>query len=172
MPNRKKLTKELISSICKLIEEDKHTVAEICSLSGISKRSFYKWQAENAQFTVAISRARENANQIIVKEAKNSLRKLLEGFEVVETETKTRNLKNGKKRTTTIIKETHVPPDMKTIIRVLTNKEPEVFKNRHTTEITGKNGKDLIPARVLSKIELKDISSPSKVTPNRSKPTT
>ena len=138
MANRTKNNTELIEHVCRLIEEGGHTIAEICALAGISERSYYNYNKLNAESAVAFARARENANQIIVKEAKNSLVKLLEGFEVVETETKTRNLKNGGRRVTTIIKTRHVPADLKAIITVLTSKAPEEFKNRNTTKLTGK----------------------------------
>lgn len=160
MPNRKKISKDLIKSICALIEEGGHTIAEICSLSNISERSFYKWQAENADYAVEISRARENANQIIIKEAKKSLMKLIKGYEIVETETKSKKRRNGQQYQIITITTKHIPGDLSSIIMVLNNKAPAEFKNRHKMKITGKNGKNLIPARVLSKKEAKDISSP------------
>lgn len=159
MPNNKKLTKELISSICKLIEEGGHTIAEICSLSGISKRSFYKWQAENAQFTCEISRARENANEIIVVEAKHSLSKLLVDHEEVETKTKTRNMKDGTQRTTIIRQTHHIPADMEAIILVLNSKD-----NFNRAALDGY-------LRRKKKCPLSRYN-PSKVTPNRRKSTT
>lgn len=131
MPNRKKISKDLIKSICALIEEGGHTIAEMCSLSGISERSFYNWKKESAENTVfirAIENAKEKYQEKMIVEARKSLRKVIQGFdEVVVTKSKTRNLKNGTQQITWITQTKCTPPDLGAIILVLNNKDPKGF---------------------------------------------
>jgi len=52
----------------------------------------------------------------------------------------------------------HFQPDTAAIIFTLTNAEPERWRNRQNAEVTGKDGKDLIPpARTLTKEEAKEL---------------
>ena len=155
-----KYSKKIVNRICSLIEKDSYTIAEICVSVGISERCFYDWQANNAEFAEAIARARDKFDELMVKEAKESLRKKVTGYEVDEKKTVYVNGKDGKpqiKEQTTVRK--HFQPDTAAIQFVLTNKAPEEFKNRQTSELTGKGGKDLMPARVLTKKEARELMS-------------
>lgn len=58
MQKRAKYSPKLAKHICTLVETAKHSITEICSLVGISRRVFYKWQKERAQFAVSLARAR------------------------------------------------------------------------------------------------------------------
>jgi hypothetical protein len=52
----------------------------------------------------------------------------------------------------------HVAPDTGAIIFVLTNGDPDHWKNRQNAELTGANGEPLVkPARVLTKKEAKEF---------------
>ena len=51
----------------------------------------------------------------------------------------------------------HYQPNTAAVIFALTNADPDNWTNRQTSELTGKGGKDLIPARVLSKQEMKEV---------------
>ena len=82
--------------------------------------------------------------QMFVIEAKKSLLKKIRGYEVTETSVTTIPGKDGKPK----IKEQktnkkHFQPDTAAIIFTLTNGDPEHWKNKQTTEMTGKDGKDL-----------------------------
>ena len=97
------------------------------------------------------------------KLAKKSLVKKLEGY--TEKEEKIVYVDSGKPdaegKTKPKIKEKtitdkHYQPDTTAIIFTLCNAEPENWKNRQNTEVTGKDGKDLIPARILTKQEAQE----------------
>ena len=139
-----KYSKKIVSRICDLISKDTYTIAEICATVRISERCFYDWQANNAEFADSIARARHQFDEVIVKEAKNSLRKKVNGYEVDEKKTVYINGKDGKptiKEQTTIKK--HFQPDTEAIKVVLFNKAQDEYKNRQSNELTGKDGKDL-----------------------------
>lgn len=126
-----KYSKKIVKKITDLIKADSYTVAEICSLSGISESTFYEWQASKAEFSESLSRAREQFDEVIIKEAKNSLRKKVNGYEVDEKKTVYVNGKDGKAaiKEQTIIRK-HFQPDTEAIKFVLTNKATDEYKNR------------------------------------------
>ena len=139
-----KYNKKRVKHICDLISKDSYTIAEICASVGISESCFYNWQVNIVEFGEAIACARQKFDEILVKEAKNSLRKKVNGYDVSESKTVYTNNSDGKpkiKEKTTIKK--HIQPDTVAILAVLTNKAPDEYKNRQSTELTGKDGKDL-----------------------------
>lgn len=153
-----KYNKKIVKHIFDLIAKDSYTIAEICASVGISERCYYTWQEENAEFAEGIKKAREKYDETLVKEAKRSLIKLVKGYDVEETKVVYTEGKDGKpkvKEKTSIKK--HFQPSVPATIFMLTNKAPEEYKNRQTSELTGKGGKDLIPARVLSKKEMQEL---------------
>lgn len=140
--------KKIVKAICDLIKKDTYTIVEICANVGISDRCFYDWQKNNAEFADAIAQARIDANMKFLKAARNSLIKKLEGYEVEETKVVATNdiLGKPKIKEKTITKK-HFQPDTAAIIFALTNLEGETWKNRQNTELTGKDGKDLIQSK-------------------------
>ena len=106
------------------------------------------------EFTEAIARARDQFDELLVKEAKTSLRKKVNGYDVDEKKTVYVNGQDGKpviKEQTTIKK--HFQPDTSAIIFALTNKAPDEYKNRQSTELTGKGGKDLFASLTDEELE-------------------
>lgn len=81
--------KKIVDDICSLIKEDSYTIAEICKKVNISERTYYNWQAQNAEFAGLIKKAEEDFNALIVVEAKKSLVKLIKGYSVQEKKTVT-----------------------------------------------------------------------------------
>lgn len=149
-----KYSKKIVNRICSLLSKDSYTIAEVCSMVGISESCFYKWQENITEFTEAIARARDQFDELLVKEAKTSLRKKVNGYDVDEKKTVYVNGQDGKpviKEQTTIKK--HFQPDTSAIIFALTNKAPEEYKNRQSTELTGKGGKDLFASLTDEELE-------------------
>ena len=143
-----KYSKKIVKRITDLIKKDSYTIAEICANVGISERCFYEWQKENAEFAENISRAREQFDEIIVKEAKNSLRKLVNGYEVEEktviyVESKGQDGASKPKIKEQKVVKKHFQPNPHSVEFVLTNKAQGEYKNRQTNELTGKDGKEL-----------------------------
>lgn len=139
-----KYSKRIVNRITDLIKLDSYTIAEICSLSGIHIDTYYDWKNNKPEFSEAVTRARDQFDEMLVKEAKNSLRKKVNGYEVDEKKVVYVNGKDGKptiKEQTTVKK--HFQPDVEAIKFVLTNKAPSEYKNRQNNEVTGRDGKDL-----------------------------
>ena len=159
-----KYTKKLVDQICSLIKKDCYTIAELCSLSGITRETYYAWLKSHPDFSDAVTRAREDYDQLVVKEAKNSLMKKIRGYTAQEIRTVMvdagkpgtdgKPLPKVKERT---VIEKHIQPDIQAIIFTLTNKAPDEYKIRQTTEVTGKDGKDLIPDRPITMKEAKAL---------------
>lgn len=145
-----KYSKNRTAHICSLIKKDSYTIDEICSLSGISVSVYYEWLEKKPEFLEAITRAREQWDENLVKEARISLMKKVKGYTVQETKTVTvdSGKKDEKGKSVPKIKERvvtdkHFQPDSDIIKFVLTNKDPQNFQNRQNTELTGKDGKEL-----------------------------
>jgi hypothetical protein len=153
-----KYTPKRVKHICSLISEDSYTIAEICSLSGIAESTYYEWIEKRPEFLEAVTRARAQFDELIVREAKNSLRKLVNGYDVEEKKTVYQNDKDGKPKIKeqTVTKK-HYQPNPGSVEFVLTNKKSDEYRNRQSTELTGKDGKDLIPDRPMTLKEAKEF---------------
>jgi len=156
-----KYSKRIVKRICDLISKDSYTIAEICATVGISERCYYEWQSENAQFAESIARAREKFDEILVREAKNSLRKLVNGYDVeekttiyVESSDKDVNGVNKPKIKEQKIVKKHFQPNPSSVEYVLNNKASDEYENRQTNKLTGKVGLDLFSK--MSDTELDD----------------
>ncbi len=161
-----KYTKKMVDRIVEFVKTDTFTVAEICVKVGISRRVWYQWVDEHPEFAQALEDAARERLDKLVLEAKKSLMKKVKGYDAQETKVTT--VPSGKldvdgKTPIPKIKEQitttkHVAPDTGAIIFVLTNGDPEHFKNRQNAELTGANGEPLIkPARILTKKEAKEF---------------
>ena len=154
-----KYDKELTEKICSLIKADSYTIAEICIIVDIAESTFYEWQKTEPEFSEAIKKAREEGKAHFVAEAKKSLMKLVQGYTVKEERTvgtDSGKKENGKvvvkvKEFTTTVK--HIAPNPTAIIFTLTNCDPENWKNRQSAELTGKDGKPLIPPEMRKNTE-------------------
>lgn len=139
-----KYNKKTIDAILELIKSDTYTIAEVCRQVEITQKTYHQWMNDHPEFSEAVNAAKEERMQMFVIEAKKSLLKKIRGYEVTETSVTTIPGKDGKPK----IKEQktnkkHFQPDTAAIIFTLTNGDPEHWKNKQTTEMTGKDGKDL-----------------------------
>lgn len=139
-----KYNKKTIEQIAQLIRSDTYTIAEVCRQVGITQKTYHQWIAEHPEFVEAVELAKAELMQNLVKEAKKSLLKKIRGYEATETAVTTIPDKDGNPK----IKEQktykkHIQPDTAAIIFTLTNGDPEHWKNKQSTEVTGKDGKDL-----------------------------
>ena len=75
----------------------------------------------------------------MLKECEKSLKKLVVGYEYEEI-TKEMRVLQGSETPTQYVKKVkkHVAPNLGAIIHYQTNKDPENWKNKQSTEITGK----------------------------------
>lgn len=146
---RSKCTPELTHDVFKLILDGEANI-DICKKVGISETQFYAWQREesdsyNPQFTQSIALARAQLREKRLNEMEKSLYRAATGYVAEDSRTEFGTDKDGrvyvKKKLS--FKKT-VPPDTKALIFALTNENPDKWKNRQNTEITGKDGKDFM----------------------------
>ena len=150
----KKYNKKIAERILAMIRSDTYTITELCNNVGISRQTFYNWQNDNAEFAQAVEDASSELLDKMKVEAKKSLLKKIQGYEVTETKVVTipSKQKDEKGNPKPIIKEQtttkkHIQADTAAIIFTLTNGDPEHWRNRQTTEVTGKDGKDLFAGK-------------------------
>lgn len=133
--------------------------------AGVGQSNLYEWKQKYADFAEQLKKADKEyeanyATDIIAK-AKVSLEKMITGYNAEEHKTERKRDAHGNlqiDRQTTISKP--VAPSITAIIFVLTNLQPEIWKNRHTTDINGKvDGEvksnvclDKIPDDLLAKV--------------------
>lgn len=149
-----KFSKKTVERIVGLIKSDTYTIAEICRQVGITPKTYHQWVNDYPDFADAIEQAKDERMQAMVIEAKKSLKKKIQGYDVTETKVVTvpGTKKDEKGNPKPIIKEQtttkkHIQADTAAIIFTLTNCDPEHWRNRQTTEVTGKDGKDLFATK-------------------------
>lgn len=145
-----KYNEKIVARICEMFANDSYTIAEVCRNVGLSEDCFYRWKKEKKEFRDAVARAQERFNETLIKEAKYSLRKRVNGYEFDENRTTYVNDRKGNP----IIKERikirkHIQPDMSAIQFFLTNRDAQNWKNRQSSELTGKDGSDLFRMPVM-----------------------
>ena len=149
-----KFCKKTVDMIVGLVKSDTYTIAEICRQVGITPKTYHQWVNDYPDFAYAIEQAKAERMQAMVIEAKKSLMKKIQGYDVTETKVVTipGKQKDEKGNPKPIIKEQtttkkHIQPDTAAIIFTLTNGDPEHWRNRQSTEVTGKDGKDLFASK-------------------------
>ena len=149
-----KFSKKTVDMIVGLVKFDTYTIAEICRQVGITPKTYHQWVNDYPDFADAIEQAKAERMQAMVIEAKKSLMKKIQGYDVTETKVVTipGKQKDEKGNPKPIIKEQtttkkHIQPDTAAIIFTLTNGDPEHWRNRQSTEVTGKDGKDLFASK-------------------------
>lgn len=154
---KKKYNKKVAERILAMIRADTYTITEVCNNVGISRQTFYNWLNDNPEFAQAVEDANNELLDKMNIEAKKSLMKKIKGYDVIETHVTTVPGKDGNP----VIKEQknvkkHIQPDTAAIIFTLTNRDPERWRNRQSTEVTGKDGKDLFANKTDEELD-KDI---------------
>jgi hypothetical protein len=110
-----------------------------------------------AEFSECIKKAQNKFDELILSEAKKSLRKKVCGYMIQETKTVTVGTgKRDENDEPVAVKEYTVTdkyfqPDTAAIIFTLTNRDPENWKNRINNELTGKDGENLFQGVVIQK---------------------
>lgn len=155
-----KYNKKTVEMIVGLIKSDTYTIAEVCRQTGITQKTYHQWIADHPDFAEVVEQAKDERMQSMVQEAKKSLLKKIRGYDVTETAVTTIPGKDGEPK----IKEQktfkkHIQPDTAAIIFTLTNGDPEHWRNRQTTEVTGKDGKDLFASKTDEELdkEIEDL---------------
>ena len=128
-----KYTEKLVSCIERLIEADLYTITEICRTMKISRNTFYEWKEKNPDFRKRIDLAEDRRDESLVKIARVSLKKKLEGYTVIEEHcTSIPAVSNPgimipKKK---MVKTKYIGPDMRAIKYVLDKEEKKKERQR------------------------------------------
>lgn len=131
-----KYSKTIVAKICKLISSDSYTIAEICKMVNINIDTFYDWKNNKPEFSEAIKKAQGEYDELIVKTARKSMMKLLEGYDAEETKTVYVDTKEGKPKIKEQTKtKKHIQPHPTIVIFSLVNKDPENFQNKYNGDI-------------------------------------
>ena len=165
MARKGKYGTKIVNEICDLIRQDTFTITEICVIVGINQDTYYDWLKNKPEFSEKISAAHAEQKHFFLAEAKKSMLKLIQGYEFEEEKTILGQAKKGKKTSASKgelkkverVKK-HIPPDSRMVIFALTNTDPDKWKNKQTSEVTGAGGKDLIPSADYSKLSKKDLA--------------
>lgn len=159
-----KYSKEHATRIVDMIRTDTYTISEICAAVHICKYTFYNWQKLHPEFAEMVENARKELTERMVIGAKKSLWRKITGFDI--TETRVTMIPSGEldasgKPVAKVKSETHITrhiePDTAAIIFVLTNLDPEHWKNRKDVKVSGKDAPH--PANEITDDELESIIS-------------
>lgn len=132
-------TTERVTAICRAIADgESYKIA--CSRAGISEATFARWREKYEDFEKAIKRAEQEYNDWytndLVRDCKKSLKMLITGTEITETTTEYVSDKDGNptiKHQRVVTKM--IMPNATAIIFALTNRDPDNWKNRQTTDV-------------------------------------
>ncbi len=134
---------------CKLVDECADWVREnglvdyggaklkdFCSHFGIGRETYYRW-LKNGTFETAIKKAKEDFMKSLENDVTVSLARAAKGYdyEQVITEYGNRDDKPYIRKQTK--KTMHVEPNVGAAIFLLTNLNPEMWKNKQSTEMSG-----------------------------------
>ena len=144
-----KYGKPITEKICEYLSKGKYSYAQISRKVGIHPDTFTEWLNIHPEFREAVEVAKQSYLDSLSIKARCALEKRVEGFYAPEKKTVSRKLKGESELT--VIEETvtdkYIAPDTTAIIFVLTNTDSENWKNRHSAEVMGKDGKDLLETK-------------------------
>lgn len=139
-----KYNKTIAAKIFDLFKQDSYTIAEVCKSVGIAESTYYEWVNKKPEFSENIKKAKDEFNGLMVIEAKRSLIKLVRGY--FENEERIVTI-NGKKldengNPISVVKEhtvttKHFQPNPTAIIFTLVNRDPDNWKNKMDSNVTG-----------------------------------
>lgn len=139
-----------------LIDNYGATLDEFLAAMSISKQTYYNW-CKKLTFLTAIKKAHQHWRHKAPLEIYNKLLHKARGYDRQLTKTKTYySVKLGETITETITETHHYPPDTGAAIFLLTNLDPENFKNRNTQETN-------LKIKEGSKIVVEDASDAKKL---------
>ena len=141
--------KEVMPKILGYISEGMNQ-KEAFEKAGVVASTFYKWMAENSDFSDAVHKAQEEArnNRRTIEEVEAALIDRARGFEREEVRTEYISKQNEDGKYIPVVsKQTrttkHYVPDVDAIKFYLTNRDPERWKNRVEQNMQGQVSNEL-----------------------------
>lgn len=147
-----KYNDKIVKQICDAFRNGE-SIEKTCKIVGINKVTYFDWIKRKPNFLNAVESAKEEFRHTIVGKLEKSLWNIALGYDVEETKTEYGNDKDGNpkitKQTTT---KKHIAPNVTALIFALTNRDPENWKNRQTTEVNANVKSDNVVKPDLSAI--------------------
>lgn len=118
-----------------------YNIGETCEKVGIDRKTFFRWQDDNATFATEVRRARKEGEQRAIEDVEHALLDVAKGFEYEEVRTEYESKLNPETNQyePTIKKQVRIKkrvvPSTEAQKFYLTNKAPELWKNRQQQEI-------------------------------------
>lgn len=118
-----------------------YNIGETCQKVGIDRATLFRWQDENATFATEVTRARKEGEQRAIEDVEHALLDVAKGFEYEEVRTEYESKLNPETNQyePTIKKQVRIKkrvvPSTEAQKFYLTNKAPEIWKNRQQQEI-------------------------------------
>ena len=134
-----KYTEKLVEKIVTLIEADTYSISEICSILKISRKSFYEWKDTKPEFREAIEKAIDRRDDMLLMQARKSLKRKLEGYTLTETKTIYVPDKNNPDELvlkSQIVKQKEYAPDTHAIKLTLSRQDSKANKEEESTPST------------------------------------
>ena len=119
-----------------------YTLDEIANDIGVAASTVKKWVHDFPELSDAVKKARALPDI----EIEDALYNRAKGYKRTTTKTTIQACEDGSSKQTKVeVFEDVVPPDTTACIFWLKNRDRERWRDRQTTELTGKDGKDLLP---------------------------
>lgn len=118
-----------------------YNIGETCQKVGIDRATLFRWQEDNATFATEVTRARKEGEQRAIEDVEHALLDVAKGFEYEEVRTEYESKLNPETNQyePTIKKQVRIKkrvvPSTEAQKFYLTNKAPEIWKNRQQQEI-------------------------------------
>lgn len=122
-------------------------LSDFLNYIGISYKSYYRWMDEYPEFKAAIERGKAEFKARLTTDIAASLAMAAKGYEREEPEEEFKpNPKDPNKAIQTKFKKKTVyyQPNVGAAIFLLTNLDPEHYRNRQSAEITGRDGTPIV----------------------------
>lgn len=119
-----------------LMEHGGATLQEFCRDMDIGADAYYEWM-KKAEFAEAIKKAKQAFRDSLEKNIVRSLAQAAQGYEYDETTTDIINVDGMKVIKGQKVMKKRAQPNVAAAIFLLTNLEPERWKNKQNTEHTG-----------------------------------
>lgn len=137
-----KYSKQKARDIADMFATAQHSVADVCAKFEIVESTFFKWKAENSEFSELLKKAEGLRREALGEMARSGLALLLTKQEVEETTTELVDSKDEKGNSKPKIKSRKVTkrvvmPSATAVIFALKNLDSENFKDKQEMEHTG-----------------------------------
>ena len=127
-------------------------LSEFCYAMDISRDTYYEWLSK-PDFSDAIKKAKDDFKNTLQRDIEISLAKAAVGYTWEQVTTEIENDGKGKARLKKQIKRTmRVEPNVGAAIFLLTNLDPDKWKNTQRLEHTGSDGEPLFTPKITDKM--------------------